>query len=380
MKVVLINHGTADQWGGGDSVQIRETAKRLRQRGHEVSIQNSDKPDVTGAQIAHIFNCRVYNSLRQQVETCKKASVPIVISPIWMPLGRAMWGSRAMLAVLNKGIIDGEKSIQNDLKGMRERKLAVNIDGKVYRYGSIEDGGIDWIEDVSRILNEADGVLTNSWMELKSLQLDLKYSKNNYDIGYYGVDTSLFQDKNPEIFRKATGINEPFVMQAGRIEPGKNQAMLCWALRKTNIKIVLIGGSKHWPAYAELCKKISGDNLKIIEHVNQDMLASAYSASRVHCLASWMDTCGLVSLEAGLCGTPLVGSTFGHELEYLQNDAWLADPGDENSVIECVENAWNAGRYCERSVRLKKRILSKYNWEQMASATERLYKNIIERS
>ena len=34
------------------------------------------------------------------------------------------------------------------------------------------------------------------------------------------------------------------------------------------------------------------------------MLASAYAAA-VHALPSWMETCGLVSLEAALSGTPL---------------------------------------------------------------------------
>ena len=120
-------------------------------------------------------------------------------------------------------------------------------------------------------------------------------------------------------------------MQAGRIEPGKNQAMLCWALRNTDIPIVLIGGSKHWPAYAELCRSISGSRLTIIDHMPQNLLASAYAAAAVHTLPSWMETCGLVSLEAALSGTPLVGSTFGHELEYLEGDAWYADPGDETA-------------------------------------------------
>ena len=166
-------------------------------------------------------------------------------------------------------------------------------------------------------------------------------------MAYYGVDPGLFSNSEPNIFRDTYDIKEPFVMQAGRIEPGKNQAMLCWALRKTNIRIVLIGSKHHWPEYAELCKKISGNKLKIIEHMPQDMLASAYTAANVHCLTSWMDTCGLVSLEAAMCGTPLVGSTFGHELEYPQNDAWLADPGDESSIIKCIEKAWNAGRYNE---------------------------------
>ena len=35
-----------------------------------------------------------------------------------------------------------------------------------------------------------------------------------------------------------------------------------------------------------------------------------------------METCGLVSLGA-LSGTPVVGSTFGHELEYLEGDACM---------------------------------------------------------
>ena len=94
--------------------------------------------------------------------------------------------------------------------------------------------------------------------------------------------------------------------------------MLCWALRHTDVPIVLIGGSKHWPSYAELCSSISGHRLKIIDHIPQSLLASAYAAAAVHALPSWMETCGLVSLEAALSGTPLVGSTFGHELEYLE--------------------------------------------------------------
>ena len=49
-----------------------------------------------------------------------------------------------------------------------------------------------------------------------------------------------------------------------------------------------------------------------------------------------METCGLVSLEAALAGAPLVGSTFGHELEYLEGDAWYADPGDANSLLKAV--------------------------------------------
>ena len=57
--------------------------------------------------------------------------------------------------------------------------------------------------------------------------------------------------------------------------------------------------------------KISGKRLQIIDHLPQNLLASAYAAAAVHVLPSWMETCGLVSLEVALAGAPLVGSTSG---------------------------------------------------------------------
>ena len=167
-------------------------------------------------------------------------------------------------------------------------------------------------------------MLPNSWLELQAVRHDLQWHGETFEIAHYGVDSGLFLDPDPDAFRKATGIRMPFVLQAGRIEPAKNQAMLCWALRNTSLPIVLIGGSKHWPAYADLCRSISGERLHIIDHLPQPLLASAYASAAVHVLPSWMETCGLVSLEAALAGAPLVGSTFGHELEYLEGDAWYA--------------------------------------------------------
>ena len=44
MRILLVNHGSAGEWGGGDGVQIRETGKRLQQRGHDVVGVNADQP------------------------------------------------------------------------------------------------------------------------------------------------------------------------------------------------------------------------------------------------------------------------------------------------------------------------------------------------
>jgi glycosyltransferase involved in cell wall biosynthesis len=377
MRIVLVNHGTASEWGGGDGVQIRETARRLEQRGHIVSIQNSNRPEVADADLVHIFNCRVHEAFLQQMATCQAAGKPVVVSPIWISIGRALWGSRGTFGVLSKAIREGEQAAKLDLERLRRRELVVALEqGQLHASGT-GSYDLNWLNDIRQLLHGVDGLLPNSWLELKAVQSDLYWCGDRFGIAHYGVDPSLFLDADPEPFRRHTGIRGPFVLQAGRVEAGKNQAMLCWALRHTNLPIVLIGGTRHWPSYAQLCKAISGERLTLIDHLPQELLASAYAAASVHCLASWMDTCGLVSLEAALSGTPLVGSTFGHELEYLQGDAWLADPGDPDSIRNAVEAAWQAKANSERPLRLKQRILAEYNWERTVSATEDLYKRVI---
>ena len=378
MRIVLINHGTASEWGGGDSVQIKETARVLRNRGHEVVIQNKDRPDLREADIAHIFNCRVPGSFIKQISTCQTAGVPIVVSPIWISIGKALWGSRGTFGILRRfQEIDGIQ-IREELNELKSRNLIVdmgmgnlNSDGK----GTYD---LSWLKNIQRLMKTVDGLLPNSWLELKSVQNDLLWSGENYGVAYYGVDPKKFLDARPEKFREYTGIKGEFLLQAGRIEPGKNQAMLCWALKNTNIPIVLIGSSKHWPAYAELCKGICDKQVTIIDHLPQDILASAYAAARVHSLISWMDTCGLVSLEAAMSNTPIVGSTFGHELEYLQNDAWLADPGNPEDIEKTILKAWECGKNNKKVEVLKERIMSEYNWEKTVTNTEKIYMKAIE--
>lgn len=378
MKILLVNHGRAGEWGGGDGVQLRETGKRLRQRGHEVVEVNSDQPDTQDFDLVHIFNCRVQDSLEQQMGRCRQTHTPTVISPIWVSIGRALWGSRGTDGILRKGMQEGEDAIQGLLEQLRRRTLTVQLnDGSMVEANGKTSSGNEGMLRIGELVRSCNGLLPNSWLELQAVRSDHNWTGSQFEVAHYGVDPRLFLDADPKPFQQQTGIRQPFVLQAGRIEPAKNQAMLCWALRNTQVPVVLIGGSQHWPSYAQLCKEILGERLTIIDHISQPLLASAYAAAGVHVLPSWMETCGLVTLEAALSGTPVVGSTFGHELEYLKRDALYGDPADPLSIQSAVTQALDEGRYNKRSCKLKRRILEEFNWEQTVDSTESLYKKII---
>ena len=375
MRILLVNHGTAGEWGGGDGVQMRETGTRLHRRGHEVVAVNADRPEVQGFDIVHVFNCRIETSFQQQIACCKDAGVPVVVSPIWISLARALWGSRGTVAVLNQAVAEGEQKAANVLKQLKERELQVQLPQGV---ANAEGSGDCWPiqrQALRDLLKQVDGLLPNSFLELQSLRNDLQWDGDCFEIAHYGVDPKLFLDADPEPFRQQTGIHHPFVMQAGRIEPSKNQAMLCWALKETELPIVLIGVVSIGPHMQSSAKKLAVIGSRSLTIYRRT--CSPQPAAAVHTLPSWMETCGLVSLEAALCGTPLVGSLFGHELEYLEGDAWTCDPGDPNSIRRAVEAAWTGGRHHAKPVAMKRKVLERFNWEQTVDATERLYQRVL---
>jgi len=63
-----------------------------------------------------------------------------------------------------------------------------------------------------------------------------------------------------------------FVLCAARIEPFKNQLMLIWALRDTDIPLVLAGKVSD-SEYGALCERWAGKTVHIEEELAPDHLA-----------------------------------------------------------------------------------------------------------
>lgn len=372
LRILLVNHGLAAEMMGGDGVQIEATAAGLRHRNHQVRVAYSNQPDTTGVDLVHIFNARTDQALAGQLAAARLADLPVVVSPIWISLTQARWGSLAARGVLEK--LQHDPTIgERLLKQLIARTLAVIFDGEALHFDQAGPTATAQLNRIARLLEDVDALLPNSWLELAALRRDLAWRGTQVEVAPYGVDPRLFSDPDPEPFRKISGLRGPFVLQAGRVEPPKNTAMLLQALRHTDLPVVLAGRHDLDPGYTELCKTIGGSRLHLHGHLSPDLLASAYAAASVHVLPSWCETCGLVTLEAALAGTPVVVSIAGHEAAYVGSDAWYCDPADPCSVRNAVVAAIDAGRNDPRVRRLQRRILAEFNWNAMAEASERVY-------
>ena len=137
-----------------------------------------------------------------------------------------------------------ENAIKRELN-CQNRSLQVHMD-----HGFLNPDGkgtydLKWVDDMAKLLGQVDGLLPNSWLELKAVQTDLAWDGNKYGVAPYGADPKIFMDADERLFREYSGIKGEYVLQAGRIEAGKN-CNANWATH-TNM-VVLIGGTKHWPA------------------------------------------------------------------------------------------------------------------------------------
>lgn len=371
-RILLLNHGRAADLVGGDSVQIEATARGLRLRGHQVRVACSDQPDTGDVDLVHIFNARTDQALAGQLAAAHQAGLPVVVSPIWISLTQARWGSMAAFGVLER-LQQDRSTGERLLEQLISRSLAVHCNGELIRFDQAGEAMTARLSRIARLLGKADVLLPNSWLELAAVRRDLAWRGTMVEIAPYGVDPRLFSDPDPEPFRRLSGLREPFVLQAGRVEPPKNPAMLLQALRDTKLPVVLAGRHDLDPKYTDLCRSIGGNRLHLHGHLPAELLASAYAAAAVHVLPSWCETCGLVTLEAALAGTPVVASIAGHEAHYVGSDGWYCDPADPSSIRRAVEAALSAGRNDPRVQRFQRRILAEFNWNAMIEASERAY-------
>jgi tetratricopeptide (TPR) repeat protein len=188
--------------------------------------------------------------------------------------------------------------------------------------------------------------------------------KLGYELGAKG---------DSEKFIKAYGIKD-FILCVGRLEHRKNQLGLLKALEDSDLPVVLAaGGFSYQSDYAAAVKRFKrrGQTL-ILGRLDDEMLASAYAAAKVHVLPSWYELPGLVSLEAGCHGCNVVVTRNGTAPDYLGDQAFYCDPGDENSILLAVTQAFHS----PIKHRLKEVVMAN-TWDKVGEQTRASYNKVL---
>lgn len=421
MKVLFQSRVDLFSRRGGDTIQIEKTTEELRRLGVEVEIDCSADPDLSGYDLVHLFNIDWPAQVYLQARNAKKQGKPIVFSPIHH--------SHQEIERYEKEARYGLRRITNFIFRTRESRekfkdfCRMIFDPKKIPSTLVElRKGI--LNEQKELLEMADLVLVQTEAEAKDLETDFSCKidfikspglNNAAVMGkrgdggeaavrvVNGVD-ERFAEAEPGWFIKKYDLKD-FILCVGRIEPRKNQLAVIGAVSRLRLvpqgKIppipqpfglesrnpkgfprrdfpssnLLFVGKISWrhPEYALRFLRQVQRHSRVyhIPQIHHEKMGSCYAAAKVHVLASWFETTGLVNLEAALAGANVV-ATGERAREYLLDFAHYCDPGNTGSIAKAIVKAWKK----LPDPRFREHILKNFTWKKAAEQTRAAYEMI----
>jgi glycosyltransferase involved in cell wall biosynthesis len=318
VRVLFVVRESADVRSGGDMTQALFTKRAIEDRGVRVDIAPATRPDARGYDLAHVFGVFDPEICALQMAACKQARVPVALSPIWWDLFDFYGRSRACARILSAAPRHIERALAR-LRATPTDRLLRSGERRNYSQRIALQG---------RLMREADVLLPNSAIEAHHYVHRLGLHDRPIVVVHHACDV---RPENGNLLRSG-------VFCAGRIEPKKNQAMLLYALRDSDVEITLAGAC-YEPEYMQLCKRWATRRTRMLGDVPRDELQRLVARAAVHVLPAWAETPGIVNLEAAAAGARVVASNDGTEREYLGESAEYVDPMNPQALKITVERA-----------------------------------------
>jgi glycosyltransferase involved in cell wall biosynthesis len=315
----------------GDTVQMISTGQGLKKLGVEVQISTDPNVELSPYDFVHIFNITRIKESYLFFLNAQKQKKRVVLSPIY-------WPPNAYFK--REGASPNALAVWKHMQPMR-----------------------------ARLVSESTLLLPNSQIEMNVLQQDCLQTAP-YQAVPNGIPDS-FMGTTPQLFRgQFPDIPKEFVLCAARISTRKNQHWLAKISHELELSLVLIGPVNDRKYFESV---MSFSNVHYIGTLQGELLASAYSAAKVHALPSWFETPGLSSIEAGACGTVIISTDQGSPQEYFQDMALYVHPMDDASLRTALEQSLNAS-----PLPLTHHLHKHYPWSKVAEITQKAYETLIE--
>jgi glycosyltransferase involved in cell wall biosynthesis len=181
------------------------------------------------------------------------------------------------------------------------------------------------------------------------------------------------------------GIQPPFVLAVGNLEPRKNLARLIQAfgvaVREHGFtgQLVLVGKAQMRAGDARFAAREAGVESRVVftGFVSHDDLTLLYNRASLFAYPSLYEGFGLPPLEAMACGCPVVASNVTALPEVLGDAALLVNPV---SVAELAEAMSAVLERPELALSLRekgRRRAASYSWEATAARTRQVYSEVL---
>jgi glycosyltransferase involved in cell wall biosynthesis len=177
------------------------------------------------------------------------------------------------------------------------------------------------------------------------------------------------------------GIEAPFVLHVGTVEPRKNLPGLISAFgqaRRTRRlpQVLVLAGAPGWgvePVRARIAAEGLADVVRLTGPVSEAQLLALYRAADLFAFPSLYEGFGLPVVEAMACGTPVVTANVAALPEVAGDAALTVDPRDETALAEALDRGLNDLELRARLRAAGPARAAAFTWERCAAATLAVY-------
>jgi glycosyltransferase involved in cell wall biosynthesis len=318
VRVLFSTYPWAFETPGGGEIQLQKYAEHLPAHGVEVQLYDSWRANLTDVSVVHFFSC-----IGGSVHFCnyvRQRGLPLVISS-------SLW--------ITPETVD------------------------LYP-----------VAEIHAQLALADVIVTNSNTESDLLSRVLALPRDRFMTVWNGFEPRFLRHQDPNLFRTAFGIEGPFILNVGNIEPRKNQLALVRALAGHPLPLMLLGHQRD-KAYASQVLAEGGSRVRhlgTLDHADP-RLASAFGGCSAFVLPSTLETPGLAALEAAAAGAPLVVTSEGSTRDYFGTHANYVDYRDPLDIRRGIDDAIAQGQKPD----LRAHVLPRFSWPTVTKRLVEVY-------
>ncbi len=242
---------------------------------------------------------------------------------------------------------------------------------------------------LQEIARRADKIICCSNSTRRDLHEHYKIESHRSAVVYQGVDRQIFYPMEKaghgdELFLKAQGLEGPYLLFVGTIEPRKNLTNLLEALAILKSKNNFTGqlaivGMTGWMSedLESFVEKLGlSSSVRFLGFVPDDDLRIFYNKALALVFPSFYEGFGFPIVEAMSCGTPVVTSNTSACLEVAGDAALTVSPREPQEIADAVLKIMDDDSLLEKLIVRGLVRSEEFSFEKTAQKTLGIYKEV----
>jgi glycosyltransferase involved in cell wall biosynthesis len=183
-----------------------------------------------------------------------------------------------------------------------------------------------------------------------------------------------------------SGVEKPYILYVGSIEPRKNLLRLVEAyaqLRRwsQHWNLVIVGSRNLWKS-SPVAKKVASmglqSNVRFTGFVPDEDLSALYNGADLFCYLSLYEGFGLPVLEAMACGTPVITSNTSSLPEVAGEAALLVNPYQVEDIVVAMRAVLSNHDLAQDLRERGLRRAAQFSWDRTARETIAVYQCVLQ--